>query len=158
EDIGVLLSVVDGIEDRPASVTAAYDLARRQEEGRGFTLLEQSRLSNENALAVTKAFGRRTGVRSITDLTKLRPRPRLGVAPEFLTRFEGMIGLRERYGLRGVKTEFVDPNTGEGYVSLDSGKVDVALVFTTDSQLAGGRYTILADPKGVFQSQRMVPL
>ncbi len=84
--------------------------------------------------------------------------PRLGAAPEFFSRFEGMIGLRERYGLRNLRKDFADPNTGVRYAALESGKIDVASVFTTDSQLAGDRYTLLADPKGVFEKQHVAPI
>jgi osmoprotectant transport system substrate-binding protein len=158
EYVGVLLSEVDKIVERPASADAAYQLAKDNEERRKFTLLEPSRLSNENALAVRKTFARKKGVRSIADLKRLKPAARLGAAPEFLTRFEGMIGLRKRYGLKGLKTELVDPNTGMRYAALDSGEIDVASVFTTDSQLVADRYTLLADPKGVFDKQHVVPL
>ena len=44
------------------------------------------------------------------------------------------------------------------YTALDSGKIDVASVFTTDSQLAADRYTLLADPEGVFEKQHVAPL
>jgi osmoprotectant transport system substrate-binding protein len=158
EYIGVLLSVADKVVDEPATADAAYKLAKRIEERRPFTLLDQARLSNENALAVTKAFSRRHGVTSIADLKDLRPSPRLGSAPEFLTRYEGLQGLRELYGLRKLKTDVADPNTGARYASLDSGKIDVASVFTTDSQLADDRYVLLADPKGVFAKQHLAPV
>src|ERR1044072_6268369 len=69
-----------------------------------------------------------------------------------------MIGLRERYGLRNLKTDFADPNTGVRYAALERCKIDIASVFTTDSQLADGRYVILADPEGVFEKQHMVPV
>jgi osmoprotectant transport system substrate-binding protein len=158
EYVGVLLSEVDRIVDRPSDAGAAYRLAKDNEERRDFTLLEPSRMSNENALAVKKTFARKRGVRSIADLKRLRPAARLGAAPEFLRRYEGMIGLRKEYGLKGVKTDFADPNTGRRYTALDSGKIDVASVFTTDSQLVADRYTLLADPKGVFEKQHLVPL
>jgi osmoprotectant transport system substrate-binding protein len=158
EYIGVLLSEVDKIVDRPTSADEAYDLAKQIEDRRKFTLLDQSRLSNENALAVKKSFSTRRGVTSISDLKALRPPARLGAAPEFLTRFEGMIGLRQRYGLRTLKTDFADPNTGVRYAALEEGKIDVASVFTTDSQLAGNRYVLLADPRGIFEKQHMAPI
>jgi osmoprotectant transport system substrate-binding protein len=158
EYIGVLLSVAHKIVNAPKSAKAAYALAKRIEQRGPLTLLDQARLSNENALAVTKAFSRRRGVKSIADLKRLRPTVRLGSAPEFRTRFEGMIGLRKRYGLRDVKSDVADPNTGARYASLDSGKIDVASVFTTDSQLADGRYVLLADPRGVFAKQHVAPV
>jgi len=156
EYIGVLLSEVDKIQQRPASDAAAYRLAKQTEERRNFTLLDQTPLSDENALAVTRAFARREGVRAITDLARLGSRATLGAPPEFDNRFEGMIGLRARYGLRKLRMKPFD--IGLQYAPLDSGKIDVARVNATDSQLASGRYTLLADPKGIFAKQHVAPL
>jgi osmoprotectant transport system substrate-binding protein len=158
EYIGVLLAEVDKILQRPADPRAAYERAKTEEEKRGFTLLAQARMSNENALAVTRKFARSSGVRSIADLKSLRPAPRLGAAPEFRNRFEGAVGLRRRYGLNKLRLRDVDTNKGLQYPQLNSGKIDVALVYTTDRQLAGGRYTLLTDPEAVFAKQHVAPL
>ena len=45
---------------------------------------------------------------------------------------------------------------GLQYPSLDKGDVDTANVFSTDAQLASGKYTVLEDPKGVFGFQNVV--
>jgi len=155
EYIGVLLSEVDNIRTRPASPRAAYLLAKSKEESRDFTLLKPARLSNENALAVTTSFARRERVRSIRDLKRLRPAPRLGALPEFANRFEGLVGLDARYGLQ---LSLKPVEAGRQYAQLDRGRIDVAGVFTTDPQLAGGRYKLLHDPEGVFAKQNVVPL
>jgi osmoprotectant transport system substrate-binding protein len=157
EYIGTLLAEVDRIVTRPAGSREAYLLAKRVEERRDFTLLEPARLSNEGALAVTRAYARRKGVRSIADLKGIKPTPRLGAAPEFKGRFEGVEGLKKRYGLT-LKVKDVDTNKGLQYPELDSGKIDVASVYTTDRQLAGERYTLLSDPEGVFAKQHVAPL
>lgn len=158
EYIGVLLSVIHGVVERPESPAEAYALAKRLEGPDGFELLEPTRLSNDNALAVRKSFGERRGVSSIADLDKLRPDERIGAAPEFRNRFEGLVGLRKLYGLKSLRMKPVDISKGEQYTQIDSGKIDVALVFTTDSQLAGDRYTVLSDPKGVFAVNHVAPL
>jgi osmoprotectant transport system substrate-binding protein len=156
EYIGVLLSEVDKIEQRPASPAAAYRLAKQTEERRRFTLLDQTPLSDENALAVTRAFARREGVRSITDLARLGSKATLGAPPEFDNRFEGMIGLRARYGLRKLRMKPFE--IGLQYAPLDRGRIEVARVNATDSQLASGRYALLSDPKGIFAKQHVAPL
>ncbi|MDX6720926.1 MAG: osmoprotectant transport system substrate-binding protein [Solirubrobacteraceae bacterium] len=157
EYVGVLLSEVDKVVSRPTSPQAAYRLAKEIEERRGFTLLKPTRLSNENALAVKESFGRRRGVSSIPDLARLRPDERVGVAPEFTTRFEGSKGLRKLYRL-SLRTKLVNVPGGRQYPELDSGRVAAASVFTTDSQLARGRYTLLRDPKGVFAKNHVAPV
>jgi osmoprotectant transport system substrate-binding protein len=158
EYVGVLLSEVDKVDPRPDDPTAAYRLAKRLEERRDFTLLQPTRLSNENALAVRQSFARRRGVRSIPDLRRLRGDERLGVSPEFRTRFEGLVGLARRYGLRSIRTKVVDVAGGKQYPQLDDGRLAAAVVFTTDSQLAGGRYLLLDDPKRLFEAQHVAPL
>jgi osmoprotectant transport system substrate-binding protein len=44
---------------------------------------------------------------------------------------------------------------GLQYPSLDKGDVDTANVFSTDAQLASGKYKVLEDPKGVFGFQNV---
>lgn len=157
EYIGVLLSEVDKIVKRPKTAQAAYRLAKQIEERRGFTLLEATRLSNEDALAVRNAFARRHDVHSISDLKKLG-KVTLGAPPEFGNRFEGMAGLRRVYGLKQIRMTPVNSNKGLEYAPLRSGELDVALVFTTDSELASKRFTLLRDPKGLFAVQHVAPL
>ncbi len=157
EYVGVLLSEIHKIVDRPESPQAAYELAKTLERREGFTLLAQTKLSNDNALAVLKSVGARRSIDSIDDLKRLRRDERVGVAPEFLTRFEGLIGLRREYGLK-PRTKIVDVPDGDQYPELDRRRVIAASVFTTDRQLAAGRYTLLDDPRGVFATNHVAPL
>lgn len=157
EYVGVLLSEIHNVVDRPDSPQEAYELAKKLEQPKGFTLLAQTKLSNDNALAVLKSVGARRHIDTIDDLQRLRRGERVGVAPEFLTRFEGLLGLRRRYGF-APRTKIVNVPNGEQYPELDKRKVIAASVFTTDRQLASGRYTLLDDPKGVFATNHVAPL
>jgi osmoprotectant transport system substrate-binding protein len=156
EYIGVLLSEVANVRARPESPSAAYAAAQAFERRRGFTLLAATPFSDANALAVKPSFARRHHVRSIADLAKVPGGVRIGAPPEFRTRFEGLVGLRQRYGLRDVRVSALA--IGRQYAALDGGRVDVAAVFTTDGQLAGGRYVVLEDPRGVFGTQHLAPI
>jgi len=158
EYVGVVLSEIHKILDRPESPEAAYQLAKKLEQPEGFTLLAQTKLSNDNALAVLKSVGVRRRIDSIDDLKRLRRGERVGVSPEFGSRFEGLVGLRRLYGLNALRTKVVDVPGGLQYPELDDGKVIAASVFTTDRQLAPGRYTLLDDPKGVFATNHVAPL
>jgi osmoprotectant transport system substrate-binding protein len=156
EYVGVLLSEVANVRKRPANPTAAYREARAFEQRTGFTLLGMTPFSDANALAVTPAYARRNHIRAIGDLVKVRGGVRIGAPPEFQTRFEGLVGLAQRYGLRNAKARPMA--IGRQYGALDSGRVDAAAVFTTDGQLAGGRYVLLDDPRGVFGTQHVAPI
>jgi len=152
----VLLSELDDIVKRPTDADAAYTLAKSVEEQRGLTLLDQTPFTNDNALAVTKAYAARRKVDSIPDLERLRA-PKLLAAPEFEDRYEGIKGLRSVYGLKNLKFSGWT-SAGDQYPELDGGSTDVALVFTTDPQLASNRYMILDDPKGLLAKQHLAPV
>jgi osmoprotectant transport system substrate-binding protein len=156
EYVGVLLSEVAGVRKRPSSPAAAYREAQAFEERKGFTLLGMTPFSDANALAVKPSFARRHRVRDIGDLADVRGGVKIGAPPEFQTRFEGLVGLAQRYGLHNAKARALA--IGRQYGALDSGRVDVAAVFTTDGQLAGGRYVLLDDPRGVFGTQHLAPI
>jgi osmoprotectant transport system substrate-binding protein len=156
EYIGVALSELAGRRERPASAAVAYKAAKRFEEGRGFTMLAMTPFSDSNALAVTPAFARRNRLRSIPDLGRLPGGADIGAPPEFRTRFEGLVGLRQLYGLKGLRVKAL--KIGDQYAALDSGKVDVANVFTTDGQLEKGRYVLLSDPRNLFAFQNVAPV
>ena len=156
EYVGVLLSEVAEDRSRPRGAAAAYDAAREYEQQSGFTLLAQTPFSDSNALAVMPRFAERHGLRTIADLGKLERRVRIGALPEFRTRFEGLDGLQEVYGLRNLRV--VAMETGERYDALENGRVEVASVFTTEAQLAEGGYVVLDDPRGLFASGHVAPI
>ena len=155
EYIGVLLSEIAGRRERPASARAAYRLAQEFEQRRGFRLLARTPFSDSNALAVKPEFARNNGVRSIADLARAG-RVTIGAPPEFRTRFEGLVGLREVYGLRRVSLEAL--GIGDQYEALDRAEVDVAAVFTTDGMLDAGNYRVLRDPRNLFAAQNVAPV
>lgn len=156
EYIGVLLSEVAGVTRRPRDDEAAYRLAKQFEERRGFTLLAPTPFSDQNALAVLPRTARREGVRALGDLDRLGGEVTIGAPPEFVSRFEGLEGLEEVYGLDDLSVETM--GIGDQYDALDDGQVDAAAVFTTDGRLAEGDYIVLDDPRGLFASQRVAPV
>jgi osmoprotectant transport system substrate-binding protein len=156
EYIGVLLSEVANDRSRPMDPRAAYRAAKAFEERNGFTLLGMTPFSDSNALAVTPRYAREHGLRTIADLDNVAGRVQIGAPPEFSTRFEGLVGLEQRYGLDNLRTTPLA--IGRQYPALDSGRVDAAAVFTTDGQLSRKQYVLLDDPRGVFASQHVAPV
>jgi len=154
EYTGVLLSEIAGDRRRPPSAGSAYVRAKNFEEGRGFTLLRMTPFSDSNALAVLPKYAQRHKLTTIEDL-KRDEGAVIGALPEFRTRFEGSVGLRQVYGIKpGVKSlQFP-----KRYPTLDNGGVDVLAVFTTEGQLSGGRYRVLSDPRRLFAFQNLAPV
>ena len=157
EYVGVLLSEVADDHQRPRDARAAYQRAKAFEESNGFTLLAMTPFSDSNALAVSDDFARRRNVTRIPELESAsRDAIRIAAPPEFRTRFEGLLGLREVGALRDVELESL--RIGAQYDALDRGAVDAAAIFTTDGQLAARRYVLLEDPEGLFAAQHVAPV
>jgi osmoprotectant transport system substrate-binding protein len=156
EYTGVMLSELAGKHGRPASAAAAYRSAKAFEETRGFTLLGMTPFSDANALIVTPQYARKHRLKSIGDLGRVHGTLNVAAPPEFGTRFEGIAGLRQLYGLTNLRVKQV--KIGEQYSTLDRGAVPVANVFSTDGQLEKNRYTLLSDPRKLFTFQNVAPV
>ncbi len=156
EYVGVLLSEIANRRERPRSPAAAYRAAKAFEEQSGFTLLAMTPFSDSNALAVKPSFARRHRLRTIADLGRVKGTVKIGAAPEFRTRFEGLVGLTDRYGLDNLEVKPLA--IVKQYAALEKGEIDVAAVFTTDGQLGGRDYVLLEDPRALFASQHVAPV
>ena len=152
EYLGVAVAVVAGKDIVPKSDTQTYNLAKDFYEGRGQVISEQTPFFDVDAIATTKEFAQENGLKTVADLKKLDSFT-VGARPEFRDRFQGLKGMRSEYGL--TNAQFKQLALGIQYQALDSGDVDSANVFSTDAQLASGKYTVLEDPKGVFGYQHV---
>jgi osmoprotectant transport system substrate-binding protein len=154
EYTGVFLSAIAGDNNPPHSAAQTYSLSQAFAKKHGYQLLNQTPFADSDVLTATKAFASAHGLKTVADLKKLGSF-KLGAAPEFATRYEGLIGLRKAYGLN---PKFTPLAIGITYKAIDSGQVQVFDAFTTDPQLLSGKYTPLADPKGVFGFQNVAPV
>jgi osmoprotectant transport system substrate-binding protein len=155
EYTGVILTVLAGNTTPPHSATQAYAEAKAYVEKHGFTLLDPTPFYDSDALGTLKSYASAHHLTTISDLKALGKSAKLGGAPEFATRQEGLLGLKSQYG---VNPTFVPLAIGLTYKALDTGKVQVSDVFTTDPPLTTGKYTILSDPKKVFGFQNVAPI
>jgi osmoprotectant transport system substrate-binding protein len=155
EYTGVLLSAIAEQTKNPASAQEAYSEAKTFVEKAGLTLLGYTPFYDSDALATLPAYATAHHLTSIADLKPLGKTLTLGAPPEFATRFEGLTGLKQEYG---VVPTFKPIAIELSYKALESGQVDVQNVFTTDGQLLGGKFKLLADPKHVFGFQNVAPV
>jgi osmoprotectant transport system substrate-binding protein len=121
-------------------------------EKRGQTVVGPTPFQDVDAVATTKAFAQKNNLKSVADLKNL-PSFSIGARPEFKSRLTGLVGMKKQYGIDNAK--FKQLALGLQYQALDKGDVDSANVFSTDAQLASGKYTVLQDPKGVFGFQQV---
>jgi osmoprotectant transport system substrate-binding protein len=155
EYTGTLLSAVAEQTKEPASATAAYQEAKAFVEKDGLTLLNYTPFYDSDALATLPSYASAHNLSSIADLKPLGKALILGGPPEFATRFEGLLGLKQVYG---VVPTFKPIAIELSYKALESGQVDTQVVFSTDGQLLSGKFKVLADPKHVFGFQNVAPV
>jgi len=155
EYTGVIVTELAGQKDQPKSAGETYDSAKTFEEGRGYALLKPTPFFDADGLAVKPDFAKKNGLADVGDLKKLSSFS-YGAPPENKTRYQGVVGMKKAYGLNNFS--FKPLSIGLQYKALASNKIDVAAVFTTDAQLAGGRYTVLKDSKGIFGFQNVAPV
>jgi osmoprotectant transport system substrate-binding protein len=155
EYTGTLLTAVAGVTAPPHSAQQAYTEAKAFAQKHGFTLLDQTPFYDSDALGTLKAYATAHKLSTIADLKKLGKSVKLGGAPEFATRLEGLVGLKKAYA---IDPTFVPLAIGLTYKALDTGQVQVSDLFTTDPQLTTGKYAILSDPQKVFGFQNVAPI
>jgi osmoprotectant transport system substrate-binding protein len=155
EYTGVIATELAGAKDQPKSEEATYAAAKKFEEGRGYAVLDRTPFFDADGLAVLPKYAQKYGLQAVGDLKKAG-RFSYGAPPENRTRFQGLKGMKEAYGLDNV--DFKPLAIGLQYPALDAGKIDVAAIFTTDAKLAGGKYTVLKDTKGIFGFQNVTPV
>ena len=155
EYTGTLLTAIANDTKPPSSAQETYNLAQAFVKKHGFVLLQQTPFYDADGLATTKAFAKANGLTTIADLSKLKSVSYGGPA-ENRTRYDGLVGLQEVYGLHNL--QFTPLAEGLNYKALDSGQVKVATIFTTDPQLQSGKYTVLTDTKKLFGFQNVAPV
>ncbi|HEX5618329.1 MAG TPA: glycine betaine ABC transporter substrate-binding protein [Solirubrobacteraceae bacterium] len=152
EYTGVSLSVVAKNDILAKSPEQTQQLVKEFYEGRGQVVSDATPFQDTDAIATTKEFAEKNNLTSVADLKNI-PSFTIGARPEFKSRFNGLKGMEKVYGIKNAK--FKQLALGLQYPSLDKGDVDTANVFSTDAQLASGKYTVLEDPEGVFGFQNV---
>lgn len=152
EYTGESVATVAGITKTVSSPRQEYLLAKAFYAKRGQVMSDMTPFFDADAIAVLTSYAKKYGLVSTADLKKV-PHFTLGARPEFLTRQEGVAGMKTIYGIKNFT--FTSLALGIQYEALDTGSVDAIDVFTTDPQLASRRYTVLTDPKDIFGFQNV---
>jgi osmoprotectant transport system substrate-binding protein len=153
EYTGTILSVLAHDSRRPASASEAYARAVAYEGTRGDVLLAMSPAADTDTVIAKPAFASARRLSSLSDLVKLGSSATLAGPPEFRTRYDGLVGLGQVYGVRAL--HFLPVTIGDQYRALEDGRAQLAVAFTTDGQLSQGGFTLLADPQNIFGFQNV---
>lgn len=152
EYTGTILSVLAHDLRHPRSQAEAYARASQFERAHGVTLLAMAPAEDKNALVAKPSYAASHGLRTLGDLTRVGGAALAG-PPEFRTRYDGLVGLKQAYGVSALR--FKPMKIGAQYRALAQRLVPLAVVFTTDGNLSDGRFKLLGDPRNIFGFQNV---
>jgi osmoprotectant transport system substrate-binding protein len=118
--------------DLDATVTALRGLA----EKKGLKVLDAAQAADQNAFAVTKTFAEDNDLHALSDLKSFKGKLVLGGPPECPTRSFCQPGLEKTYGLHFTGFTSLDAGGPLTKTALKQGKIQLGLVFSTDSSLS----------------------
>lgn len=148
-------------QDQPVGASATYDEAKRLDAEEGLVWLDPSDTNNTYALAMRADDADKRDIHSLSDLARaMNDGADLVLASnaEFYARDDGLRPLQEAYGFRFPREDVKRMDTGLTYNALQSGNVDVALVFATDGRNGAFDFEVLDDDKQFFPVYQLAPV
>ncbi|MCX4859706.1 ABC transporter substrate-binding protein [Streptomyces canus] len=124
----------------------------------GLQVLPYGQAADSDCFVVTRATARKYGLTSLADLAKQNGELVIGAAPEVKKRQVGAVGLKDVYGVEFKEFKSLDSDGPLVKGALKKGDVDVANLFTTDTDIEANGWVVLTDPKNLIPSQHIVPL
>ncbi len=158
EYIGALSNFLSESGEEAGQGTEAVYAKLEEALPEGIIALETSEAQDKDALAVTAEFAEENGVETISDLAGLDMDLRLGGPPETETRFVGVPGLEEVYGLTFSDFTALDAGGPLTIRALQDGQIDVGRVFTTQGEIESEDLVVLEDDMELVPAENLVPV
>ncbi|MEV0287004.1 MULTISPECIES: ABC transporter substrate-binding protein [unclassified Kribbella] len=126
---------------------------------KGLRLLKPSKAQDQETVTCTRAVAEKHGLTSLEDLAPVSGELVFGGPPELPQREGfGFKGLKDVYGVVFAKFQPLDVSGPLTVAALRDGKVDCANLFSTASAITTNGFVSLTDPRGLIQSEAVVPL
>jgi len=138
-------------------VQETYDYVKKEcEERDGITWLKPLGWNNTYVLSVRQETAEELGIKTISELVPHAKDMIIGGDNEFMARQDGLIGLKETYGI-DFKSE-MPMDQGLTYEALRNGDLDVNSSFSTDGRIAKYNLFNLEDDKHFFPPYYVTPI
>ena len=124
----------------------------------GIAMLTPSPAEDKDVVAVTKATADKYNLKTISDLKPIAGEIVLGGPPEWKSRKQGVVGLRELYGLNFKEFVPLDAGGTLTMTALTNGQIQAGDLFSTDPGLVANNLVALDDDKSLFAAENVVPL
>ncbi|WNO70938.1 ABC transporter substrate-binding protein [Streptomyces sp. AM8-1-1] len=143
-----------GSPDLAVTMTALRVLATP----RGLTVLDAGKAVDQNAFAVSAAFAKKYGLKTLSDLGRSRRPVRLAAGDECVQRPYCEPGLKKTYGIDITAVDPKGVGTTQAKQAVQSGQDQMVLTTTTDGTLDEFGLVLLADDKHLQNADYIVPV
>lgn len=164
EYTGVSLVSYNHIDERMPSAEATFARVKELDAKKDLIWLTPSKFSNTYALGLPKQVAEAyPQVNTISDLNQvLRDESQrnhlVALDTEFANRPDGLVGLREMYGLPLDRRNIRQMDGGLVYTAMRNNQVFAGLVYTTDGRLSAFNLKLLEDDKHYFPDYTAAPV
>jgi len=154
---GSLLNELDGEADSsdPDSIRAQLDELLAPE---GIIVLDEAEAENTDTLVVVPDVAAEHGLVDISDLEPIAHELTLAGPAEWKSRFEGMPGLQEVYGLEFGEFKVLDAGGPLTLAALQNGQAQLGDMFSSDPAIAENDLVALVDDQGLFPPANILPV
>ncbi|RMO67468.1 ABC transporter substrate-binding protein [Pseudomonas syringae group genomosp. 3] len=153
---GATLSYLDTKATAHAPEEVAEALRKALPEG--ISMLPPSSAQDSDVVVVTKATAEKYKLATIADLKPVASKMVLGGPPEWKSRKEGVLGLRDVYGLTFKSFKTLDVAGPLTLSALLNGQIDAADMTSTDPAIKRNDLVVLEDTLNLFPAQNIVPI
>jgi osmoprotectant transport system substrate-binding protein len=153
---GALLSYLDPKSTAATQEAVSGELATKLPSGT--SLLTPSPAEDKDVVAVTQATADKYKLKTVSDLKPYAGELVLGGPPEWKTRTQGVVGLRDVYGLNFKEFVSLDAGGTLTMTALTNGQIQAGDLFSTDPGLVSNHLVALEDDKHLFAAENVVPL
>lgn len=125
---------------------------------KNITALDVAPAVDTNAFVMTKARADRDNIKKVSDLARFNNQLVLGGPPECPQRPFCQPGLQSTYGVTMKEFKPLDTGGPLTVAALEANQVDVALLFSTNPQIAVKNFVVLEDDKKLQSADNIVPV
>jgi osmoprotectant transport system substrate-binding protein len=125
---------------------------------KNITVLDYSPAVDANGFVVTKATADKFKLAKMSDLAPVAKDMVMGAAPECPQRPFCLVGLKSTYGLDFKDFKPLDVGGPLTVAALESGDIDIGLIFTTDPNIVLKGFVLLEDDKKLQLADNIAPV
>ena len=139
------LPALDPEADATGTAEEVYPRVQEAAEAKGLVALEPSPANSTNVFVVTQETADDLGVETLSDLAEHAGDLVLGAPPDCETNYACRDGLAEVYDVEFKEIRSLDFGGPQTVAAIDSGAVDVGVLFSLDPTITEKGYVVLED-------------